>query len=71
MWKSGQATEARCRRDHAPEALALVLADIAGGTILNIPRKELPDTDREADVAAFALGATGYAMLLLARGVAG
>ena len=50
-----------------PEALALVLAFIAGGTIFNILRNELPDTDRKADVAAFALGATGYAVLLLAR----
>jgi len=51
-----------------PEALALVLAFIAGGTILNILRNELPDTDRSADVAAFALGASAYAVLVLALG---
>ncbi|MBW2587914.1 MAG: hypothetical protein JRD92_13340, partial [Deltaproteobacteria bacterium] len=48
--------------------LALVLAFIAGGTILNILRNELPDTDRTADVAAFALGALAYGVLLLGLG---
>jgi hypothetical protein len=51
-----------------PAALALVLAFIAGGTILNILRNELPDTDRTADVAAFALGASAYGVLLLGLG---
>jgi len=51
-----------------PQALALVLAFIAGGTILNILRNELPDTDRTADVAAFALGALAYGVLLLGLG---
>ena len=45
--------------------LALVLSYIAGGTILNILRHELPDTDRSAEVGAFVLGATGYTALLL------
>ena len=45
--------------------LALVLSYIAGGTILNILRHELPDTDRSADVGAFVLGAAGYTALLL------
>ena len=45
--------------------LALALSYIAGGTILNILRHELPDTDRSADVGAFVLGAAGYTALLL------
>ena len=45
--------------------LASVLSYIAGGTILNILRHELPDTDRSADVGAFVLGAAGYTALLL------
>lgn len=59
------------RFDIPPEALALVLAFIAGGTILNILRNELPDTDRSTDVAAFALGASVYAILALALGSSG
>jgi len=54
-----------------PEALALVLAFIAGSTILIVLRNELPDTDRTADVAAFALGASVYGVLLLALGSSG
>jgi hypothetical protein len=54
-----------------PEALALVLAFIAGSTILNILRNELPNTDRTTDVAAFALGALIYGVLLLTLGPAG
>ena len=45
--------------------LALVLSYIAGGTILNILRHELPDTDRSADVGALVLGTAGYTALLL------
>lgn len=48
-----------------PEALALVLAYIAGGALMNVIRHELPDTDRSADVAAFVVGATGYGIVLL------
>lgn len=48
-----------------PETLALVLAYIAGGTIMNILRHELPDTDRSSDVVAFATAAAVYAVLLL------
>jgi len=48
-----------------PEILALVLAYIAGGTIMNILRHELPDTDRSGDVVAFATAATVYGALLL------
>lgn len=53
------------RLEIRPEALALVLAYIAGGTIMNILRHELPATDRLGDVAAFAGGATVYAVLVL------
>jgi hypothetical protein len=48
-----------------PDVLALVLAYIAGGTIMNILRHELPDTDRSSDVVAFAAAAAIYAALLL------
>ncbi len=48
-----------------PATMALVVAYIAGGTILNILRHELPDTDRTADVAAFAVGAALYGGLVL------
>jgi len=53
------------RLEIRPEALALVLAYIAGGTIMNILRHELPDTDRSGDVAAFAVGAAIYGVLVL------
>ena len=53
------------RLEVPPEALALVLAYIAGGMIMNVLRHELPDTDRSADVAAFAVGATVYGILVL------
>lgn len=46
-------------------ALTLALSYIAGGTILNILRHELPDTRRTTDVWAFALGAACYTLLLL------
>ncbi len=49
-----------------PQALALVLAYIAGGVIMNVLRHELPDTDRTADVVAFAAGAAVYGALVLA-----
>ena len=42
-----------------------MLAYIAGGSVMNIIRHELPDTDRSADVAAFAVGATVYGILVL------
>ena len=59
------------RFEISPQALALVLAFIAGGTILNVLRNELPDTDRTADFVSFALGATAYAILVLAFGSPG
>jgi hypothetical protein len=54
-----------------PEILALVLAYIAGGTIMNILRHELPDTDRSSDVVAFATAATVFGALLLSLSAGG
>ena len=48
-----------------PAGLALVLAYVSGGTIMNILRHELPDTDRSADVVAFVTGAAIYGILVL------
>jgi len=48
-----------------------MLAYIAGGTIMNILRHELPDTDRSSDVFAFAAAAAVYGMLLLSPSPAG
>jgi zinc transporter ZupT len=49
-----------------PQAvLSLVLAFVAGGVILNVLKEELPE-ERESRFWAFALGAAGYAALLLA-----
>lgn len=48
-----------------PEAVALVLAYIAGGMILNLLRHELPDTDRNADVLAFATGSALFGVAFL------
>jgi hypothetical protein len=59
------------RFDISPAALALVLAFIAGGTILNILRNELPYTDRSADLIAFILAASAYAALVLALAPSG
>ncbi len=54
--------------DIPAEAVAPVLAYLAGGLIMNILRHELPDTDRTTDVAAFAIGAAAYAVLLFSLG---
>jgi len=59
------------RLEIPPEALALVLAYIAGGMIMNILRHELPDTDRSADVVAFAVGAAIYGVLILSLSPSG
>jgi len=48
-----------------PGALALLLAYISGGVLLNVLRHELPDTDQTADVVAFAVGAGVYGALVL------
>ena len=67
MRRSGRSSvesPARTRRGERL-ALALALAYIAGGTIMNILRHELPDTDRSGDVVAFATAATVYGALLL------
>ena len=49
-----------------PEALALVLAYIAGMAVMNILHHELPDTDRRTDVVAFVVGAATYGVLVVA-----
>lgn len=54
-----------------PQALALVLAYISGGVLLSVLRHELPDTDRTADVVAFAVGAAVYGALVLTLAPAG
>ncbi len=46
-------------------ALAVLIAVLAGGIILNVLKEELPE-ERESRVWAFALGAALYAALLLA-----
>ena len=45
-------------------AIALLLAFLAGGVVLNVIKEELPE-ERESRFGAFALGAGGYAALLL------
>lgn len=45
-------------------AIALVVAFLTGGIILNVLKEELPE-DRESRFSAFALGAFGYTALLL------
>jgi zinc transporter ZupT len=57
-WVIGEATE-------LPQAaIAVLFAFLAGGIILNVLKEELPE-DRESRFWAFALGAGGYALLLL------
>jgi len=46
-------------------ALAILLAFLAGGVILNVLKEELPE-DRESRFGAFLIGASAYAALLLA-----
>ena len=45
-------------------AIAVLVAFLAGGVVLNVLKKELPE-ERESRFWAFALGATLYAALLL------
>jgi len=56
-WVVGELTEI------SEAALALVLAFIAGGVVLNVMKEELPG-ERRARFSAFVLGAAGYAALL-------
>ncbi len=46
-------------------AVALLLAFLAGGVILNVLKEELPG-ERESRFSAFALGSVAYSLLLLA-----
>lgn len=58
-WTIGLAVE-------VPEAaIAVVIAFLAGGIVLNVLKEELP-AERESRYWAFALGATAYAALLVA-----
>ena len=51
---------------HLDEALfAVILAFLGGGVVLNVVKEELPE-DRESRFPAFAVGAAGYAGVLLA-----
>ncbi|MEB3358540.1 MAG: hypothetical protein VKK04_17570 [Synechococcales bacterium] len=58
-WAVGAVTEI-----HAA-AIAILFAFLAGGVILNVLKEELPE-ERKSRFGAFALGAAGYAALLLA-----
>ncbi len=57
-WAIGLATEVQ------PLALAVLVAFIAGGTILNVLKEELPE-ERQSRFWAFALGALVYTVLVL------
>lgn len=58
-WAVGQVTEI------SEAALALLMAFLAGGVILNVMKEELPE-ERQSRFWAFTAGAAGYAALLLA-----
>jgi len=49
------------------EVLALLIAYLAGGVILNVMRHQLPYTDRTTDALAFVVGAILFGCLTLAR----
>ena len=57
-WVVGLATEL------AEPAIALLLAFLVGGVILNVLKEELPE-ERDSRFSAFASGALGYSILLL------
>jgi zinc transporter ZupT len=50
--------------DVAEPAIAMLFAFLAGGIVLNVLKEELPE-ERESRFGAFALGAGGYALVLL------
>jgi hypothetical protein len=50
--------------DVAEPAIAMLFAFLAGGIVLNVLKEESPQ-ERESRFGAFALGAGGYALLLL------
>ncbi|HZG41174.1 MAG TPA: hypothetical protein VEZ50_21055 [Nodosilinea sp.] len=58
-WAIGSSTEL------SQAAIAVLFAFLAGGIVLNVLKEELPE-DRESRFWAFAVGAIGYAALLLA-----
>lgn len=47
-----------------PAAVAVALAVVSGGVVLNVLKEELPE-ERESSVGAFLLGVVGYTILLL------
>ena len=51
------------------EALALLIAYLAGGVILNVMRHQLPYTDRTTDALAFGAGAIVFGSLVLFRSI--
>ena len=55
------------RVDVAEPAIAMLFAFLAGGIVLNVLKEELPE-ERESRFGAFALGAGGYALVLLVAG---
>ena len=57
-WLVGVATEI------SEAAIAVLLAFLAGGVVLNVLKEELPE-ERKSRFSAFAIGATAYAALLL------
>lgn len=50
--------------DVAEPSLAVIIAFLAGGIILNVAKEELPD-DRQSAFLAFLVGIVGYTVLLL------
>ena len=53
------------RLTRLPEAaVGLLFAFLAGGVVLNVLKEELPE-ERQSHFGAFALGASGYAAILL------
>ncbi len=58
-WVIGSGTEIH------QAAVAVLFAFLAGGIVLNVLKEELPE-EQESRFWAFALGAIGYAILLLA-----
>ena len=51
------------------EALALLIAYLTGGVILNVMRHQLPYTDRTTDALAFGAGAIVFGCLVLLRSI--
>ncbi|MDP9352164.1 MAG: hypothetical protein M3P51_11555 [Chloroflexota bacterium] len=50
--------------DVSEAAVAVLIAFVSGAVVLNVLKEELPE-ERQSRFSAFALGATGYSLLLL------